>query len=78
MVWRMDVVAPDIATSTTYFSQIERRTSSLSSALMPPCLQAARNASARGERRRSYSPNTMRCSGPVCAITPGRLMAVPT
>src|SRR4051812_13898930 len=41
MVLRMAVVAPDIATSTTYFSQIERRTSSLISALMPPRLQAS-------------------------------------
>ncbi len=78
MVWRIDVVAPDIATSTTYFSQIERRTSSLSSALMPPALQAARKSSARFERRPSYSPNTSRLSGPVWAITPGRPIAVPT
>src|SRR6516162_670240 len=41
IVWRMAVVAPDIATSATYFSQIERRISSLISALMPPRLQAS-------------------------------------
>ena len=78
MVWRIDVVAPDIATSTTNFSQSERRTSSLSSALMPPRLQAARNVSARAERRPSYSPNTRRCNWPVCTITPGRPIVVPT
>ena len=41
---------------------------------MPPFLQAARNVSARAERRPSYSPNTRRCNCPVCRITPGRPM----
>ena len=57
MVWRMAVVAPDMATSTTYFSQIERRISSLISALMPPRLHAWWKSSAASSGGRYILPN---------------------
>ena len=55
-----------------------RATSSLISASMPPRRHAWWNASTRADRRPSYSPKRSRCNGPVCAITPGLPIAVPT
>ena len=75
---RIVVVVPDSATRNTNFCQISRRMVSESSALIPPARHASRNASPRGEREPSNSPNTSRCIGPVWRMTPGRSMVVAT
>ena len=70
------VVDPESATRNTNFSQMALRTSSLSSASMPPRRQKSSSVSARGEREPSYSPKISRCIVPVCLMTPGRSMFV--
>ena len=77
-VLRMLVVVADSPTRNTYFSQIERRTSVLSSAVTPDFTSAACRSFTRFDTLPSYSPTTMRCIVPVWWIVPGFEMCVAT
>ena len=74
----MAAMVAESPTRKTYFSQIERRTSVLNSALTPERSSASCSARARCDVLPSYSPTTMRCMVPVWWITPGRAICVAT
>ena len=77
MVERIDDVTLDIATRNTNFCHSSSVMSAGMSALIPPALQASRNACARFEILLSYSPNASRSCVPVLRMTPGRAIATP-
>ena len=77
MVERIAAVTLDMVTSVTNFSHNPVLMSVLISAMMLPALQAARNASARGETLPSNSPNTRRSIVPALRMTPGRVTDTP-
>src|SRR5215212_2551056 len=72
MVARMLAVTLDMAVRNTNFCHSSSVMSDGISALMPPALQASRNACARGDTLLSYSPNASRSMVPVLRMTPGR------
>ena len=74
---RVRAVSPESAVRKTNFSQVTRRMSSLRTASRFAPFRAATTACSRAEVPPASSPSVIRCSLPVCAMTPGSAITAP-